>query len=140
MDLALVDGMLDDWHQAASVADGERYFAHFTPQAVFMGTDASERWDVTAFRAYAEPYFSEGNGWTYISVERYISFDASGQVGWFDERLSNEKYGEVRGSGVVVKRADVWKLAYYNMSFPLPNELTVQIVEQIRALDASSGD
>lgn len=39
--------MLDDWHQAAAVADEARYFGHFAPNGVFMSTDATERWDVT---------------------------------------------------------------------------------------------
>ena len=35
--------VLDDWHQAASVADEARYFGHFAPNGIFMGTDATER-------------------------------------------------------------------------------------------------
>ena len=38
--------MLDDFHDAASEADGERYFAHFTSDAVFIGTASEERWDL----------------------------------------------------------------------------------------------
>ena len=36
--------VLDDWHAAAAAADEDRYFAHFAPDAIFLGTDASERW------------------------------------------------------------------------------------------------
>jgi hypothetical protein len=38
-----VAGVLDDWHDAAAKADEPRYFAHFSSDAVFMGTDATER-------------------------------------------------------------------------------------------------
>ena len=36
-----VAAVLDDWHQAASVADEARYFGHFAPNGVFIGTDPS---------------------------------------------------------------------------------------------------
>jgi len=140
MDLALVDGMLDDWHAAASLADGPRYFGHFSEDAVFMGTDVTERWDLGSFKAYAEPHFSQGNGWTYTAVKHNITFDSSGGVAWFDELLESEKYGDVRGTGVLVKRQGEWKIAHYNMSFPLPNELTKSVVEQIRELEAGSSE
>ena len=38
--------------------------------AIFLGTDKTERWTVEEFKAYAEPAFSDGNGWTYEVVER----------------------------------------------------------------------
>src|SRR5580692_1603200 len=50
-----VAAVLDDCHDAAANADEARYFGHFAPEGVFLGTDASERWDVAAFRAYAHP-------------------------------------------------------------------------------------
>src|SRR5271170_7515795 len=36
--------VLDDWHQAAAVSDEARYFGHFAPNGVYMGTDPTERW------------------------------------------------------------------------------------------------
>ena len=45
-----------------AASDEERYFAHFADDAVFMGTDATERWDKAAFRAYAHPHFAKGKG------------------------------------------------------------------------------
>ena len=33
-----ISRVLDDWHAAASAADEQRYFGHFTPDAVFLGT------------------------------------------------------------------------------------------------------
>src|SRR5688572_14940434 len=47
--------VLDDFHAAAAASDLDRYFGHFAARGVFLGTDASERWDVAAFRAYAAP-------------------------------------------------------------------------------------
>ncbi len=41
---APVERTLDAMHAAASVADGEAYFATFTPDARFIGTDAAGLW------------------------------------------------------------------------------------------------
>jgi len=115
---------LDDFHDAASKADGNRYFDHFAEGAIFLGTDAAERWSVEEFKAYANPYFSQGRGWTYVASERHVSVSAGGSTAWFDERLQNEKYGEVRGSGVLVFERERWRIAQYKLAFPVPNELS----------------
>jgi ketosteroid isomerase-like protein len=129
--------LLDDFHQAASVADGERYFGHFTPDAIFLGTDATERWTVGAFRAYAKPYFSQGRGWTYKPVERHVMLSADGSIAWFDEKLKNEKYGLTRGTGVLQKTDAGWKIAHYSLTFLVPNDASEAVVAAIRA-DAES--
>lgn len=127
--------VLDALHRNAAAADGEAYFKLFTPDAVFYGTDASERWSVEEFRAYAEPFFSQGRGWTYAATERHVFIDPSGDTAWFDERLDNEKYGEVRGSGVLREVGGAWFIAQYNLAFPVPNDLAADLVERIRALE-----
>lgn len=124
--------LLDDFHQAASQADGARYFGHFMPDGVFLGTDASERWTVAQFKAYAEPHFSKGRGWTYRSTARHVSVSPDGNTAWFDEMLSNDNYGVTRGSGVLQKIDGTWKIAQYNLSFPVPNGLLKNVVEMIR--------
>jgi len=125
--------VLDALHEAASRADGEHYFALFAPDAVFLGTDATERWSIEQFKAYAAPYFARGQGWTYVPVERHVAVSARGDVAWFDERLTNGKYGEVRGSGVLVRLAEQWRIAQYNLSLPIPNDLAADFVARIRA-------
>jgi hypothetical protein len=113
---------LDDLHEAASLADETRYFAHFAPGAVFLGTDATERWDVSAFRAYAHPRFSQGKGWTYHPLRRAIAFSADGSVAWFDEDLRGERVGPTRGAGVLVHVDGHWLVSLYDLSITVPNE------------------
>ena len=55
-----VAATLDALHDAASKADSKRYFPLFTNDAIYIGTDASERWTLAEFRAFAEPYFAKG--------------------------------------------------------------------------------
>jgi ketosteroid isomerase-like protein len=77
-DATTVAAVLDDFHDAAARADAPRYFAHFAPEGVFIGTDPKERWTADEFRAFAEPYFSQGKGWTYRPTSRHISIAPSG--------------------------------------------------------------
>lgn len=117
-----VAGALDDFHDAAAHADESRYFAHFAPDAVFLGTDATERWDLAAFRAYAHSRFASGKGWVYHPQRRSVSFAKDGTVAWFDEDLMGEKAGPTRGSGVLVSSGGHWLIAQYNLTFTIPNE------------------
>src|SRR5229473_8143847 len=68
-----VASALDDFHAAAAKADEDRYFAHFAPGGVFLGTDATERWEVPAFRAYAHPHFARGKAWSFRAARRAVT-------------------------------------------------------------------
>ena len=45
--------VLDDWHLAAAKANEEAYFGHLSEQSIFLGTDATERWNKKEFREFA---------------------------------------------------------------------------------------
>ncbi len=128
-----VSGVLDALHHNASLADEEPYFALFATNAVFLGTDGTERWTVDEFRGYVHPYFDRGQGWTYTLREgrRKIEFDATGSVAWFDEVLDNDNYGECRGTGVLELVDGQWKIAQYNLTIPIPNALANDVVAMI---------
>ena len=111
---------LDDFHDAAARADEERYFAHFAPDGVFLGTDASERWDVPAFRAYAHPYFARGKAWSFRGLRRRIA--TRGDTAWFEEDLETQNLGPARGSGVLVRQGGRWLIEQYVLSIPIPNQ------------------
>lgn len=124
---------LDALHDAASKAEFDRYFGLYAPDAIFLGTDATERWTREAFMAYAKPYFDQGRGWTYVMIERHISIADGGNTAWFDERLDNASLGETRGSGVLVKADGRWYISQYNLTIPIPNALAGEVVARIRA-------
>lgn len=141
-----IGAALDDFHDAAAKADFDRYFAHFTEKAVFIGTDSTERWTVEEFKKYCEPNFKIGKGWTYTPVVRHIDLSARGDTAWFDELVENTKYGLCRGSGVLTrvttstKGADGknkvesrWKIEQYTLSFTIPNESAESVMKSIRA-------
>jgi ketosteroid isomerase-like protein len=127
-----VNRVLDDWHQAAAVADEARYFGAMSPDFVFLGTDATERWDLAAFREFSHPYFAKGKAWTFVPRDRHVMFSPAGDVAWFDEKLDSASYGECRGTGIARRVAGVWKVAHYNLTIPIPNDLSKSVVEMIR--------
>ena len=126
--------VLDRLHATASAADGAAYFDLFTPDARFIGTDATERWSLEDFRAYAEPHFSAGRGWTYEPTARTVSIAEIDCrcVAWFDEVLESASYGTVRGSGVLRLTDDGWKVSQYVLSFAVPNDDAEAVVDVIR--------
>ena len=130
-----VEAVIDRMHQAASRAHGQDYFNQFTPDARFVGTDPTERWSLTAFRAYAEPYFARGRGWTYVPRERTVTIAPveCRCVAWFDEILDNASYGQVRGSGVLRLTDDGWKIEQYVLSFAVPNDRADAVVAAIKS-------
>src|SRR4051812_22863045 len=111
---------LDDFHDAAARADEQRYFAHFAPEGVFLGTDATERWDASAFRAYAHPYFAKGKAWTFRGLNRRIV--VRGDLAWFEEDLETQNLGPARGSGVLSWHSDRWLIEQYVLSITVPND------------------
>jgi hypothetical protein len=130
---ARVASVLDDWHHAAAAADEPRYFGHFAANGVFMGTDATERWTVTEFRAGAKPYFDRKKAWNFTPRGRHIAFSADGATAWFDEMLDTPNLGVCRGSGVLIRQGEAWKIAQYNLSVPIPNSMVDALVKQIEA-------
>ncbi len=125
--------VLADFHQAASKAERARYFGHLAENAVFLGTDASERWTKVEFEAAYGPYMDSGKGWTFTPVKQYVTLSADGQIAWFDESLDSASYGVCRGSGVLVKQGERWLIAQYNLTIPIPNDLAKEFVARIRA-------
>jgi hypothetical protein len=111
---------LDDFHDAAARADEARYFGHFADGGVFLGTDATERWDVAAFRAYAHPHFAKGKAWSFRGVNRHLT--VRGETAWFEEDLETANLGPARGSGVLTLQGGQWKIEQYVLSITVPNE------------------
>jgi ketosteroid isomerase-like protein len=129
---AAVSQTVDAWHKAAADADEGRYFGLMTADAVFLGTDATERWNAAGFREFAHPYFAKGKAWTFVPHDRHVMISPAGDVAWFDEKLDSASYGDCRGSGVLEKTAGGWRIAHYNLTIPIPNALAKSVVQMIR--------
>ena len=91
-----------------------------------------KRVPIEKFRAYAHRRFDAGTGWTYHVSQRHVFLDGDHNTAWFDEALHNDKYGECRGTGVLVKIDGGWKIAQYNLTIPIPNAIALDVVKMIR--------
>ncbi len=128
--------MLDSFNLAAAKADYNGYFNFYAEDAIFTGTDATERWDKAAFMAWAKPIFDKGRAWDFKAMERNIYFDKTGKLAWFDELL-NTQMKICRGSGVLVKEGDSWKLKQYILSTTIPNDKIDSVISMKARLEDS---
>jgi len=132
-----IEQVLNSFHQAAANAEEKAYFDLLSEDAIFLGTDASERWTKNEFKAFVVPYFSKGQGWLYTPTQRNINLIEKGLVAFFDELLSSESYGTCRGSGVLIKTKQGWRISQYNLSIPMPNGIAKALVKQIKINEKS---
>ncbi|MBT7815523.1 MAG: nuclear transport factor 2 family protein [Polaribacter sp.] len=113
--------IVNSWHKAAAEANFEGYFGLMDSVSVFIGTDASENWNKNKFQAFSKPYFDKGKAWDFETLERNIYVNSSGEFVWFDELLKTWM-GTCRGSGVLEKIENSWKIKHYVLSVSIPNE------------------
>ena len=115
-----INTFMDNWHKAAAVGDDVTFFNSMTEDGVYIGTDASERWDREEMRKWAKPYFDKGSAWSFTAKNRNVSISEDGQMAWADELLDTWM-GDCRSSVVLVKQDDDWKIKYYHLSIAVPN-------------------
>ena len=128
-----INALLDGLHQDAHEGNFQSYFDRYTSDAIFLGTDKTERWSIEEFKAYAKPAFADGNGWSYSVVER--NWEGVGDTRWFDEILFNEKLGHCRGTGVVQLIDGEWKILHYALTMLVPNEIAAEVGAQTQEAD-----
>jgi hypothetical protein len=115
-----VNTLLNNWHKAASEANYQDYFGKMDSLSVFIGTDATENWNKTQFANFSKPYFDKGKAWSFTPLERNIYINETKNFVWFDELL-NTWMGTCRGSGVLGKTQNTWKIKHYVLSVEIPN-------------------
>ena len=120
-----LDVLLNGLHLDAHKGNFESYFDRYSADAVFLGTDKTERWTIEEFKSYAKPAFSDGHGWTYAVIER--NWEGDGNTRWFDEILLNEKLGHCRGTGVVELINGEWKISHYALTMLVPNSIAAKV-------------
>lgn len=116
-----IDKMMNEWHDAASRADEKLFFETMTHDGIYIGTDEGERWTRDEMKEWSKNIFERESAWSFSTINRNVSIDPKETIGWFDELLDTWM-GTCRGSGVVVKTPDGWKIKYYHLSIAVPNE------------------
>jgi hypothetical protein len=123
-----INTTLDSWHKAAANVEFDNYFSYMTSNGVFIGTDATENWQLDAFKAFSKPYFDKGKAWDFKCLQRNIYFDKTQNTAWFDELLDTQMK-ICRGSGVLIKQGNTWKIAHYVLSMTVPNDNLDEVIK-----------
>lgn len=124
----LIDDLLTNWHNAAADVNQEAYFDYIADDGIYIGTDSTEIWTKQEFYDWSLPHFEKNKTWTFKANSRNVYLSDDGQFAWFDE-LVNYGKGTLRGSGVLAKQNDVWKIKHYVLSLPVPNEKFKAVIE-----------
>lgn len=127
MEKQKISQTLDDLNNYAAQADFIKYFDLFADESVFIGTDATEIWTKPEFMKFAKPHFDNGKAWTFKTVKRSITVSKNGKLAWFDEILDTQMK-ICRGSGVLEKIGNRWKIRQYVLSMTVPNEVSRDVV------------
>ena len=130
----IINTLLNDWHKAAAEAKFETYFSYLSTDAIYIGTDATENWNVDQFKAFAKPYFDKGQAWSFTALERNIFFSKDSNLVWFDELLDTQMK-ICRGSGVLKKENGQWKIVHYVLSMTIPNDAIEKVISVKSAFD-----
>jgi hypothetical protein len=126
--------VLNNWHKDAAETNFDSYFNAIADDGVFIGTDATENWNKKEFMAFAKPFFDKGKAWNFSSLERNIYFSEDNETAWFDELL-NTQMKICRGSGVLVRINDDWKIKHYILSMTIPNDKTNEVISIKSAIE-----
>ena len=123
--------LIDKWHKAAADANAVTFFGLMSDDCIYIGTDASERWVKKEFYQFAKPHFDKGEAWEFDPIERNVYFSENGKFAWFEELLDTWM-GVCRGSGVLKKTSDGWKICHYHLSIAVPNDKIDEYLELIK--------
>jgi ketosteroid isomerase-like protein len=121
---------IDDWHLAATRADADKFFGSIAEDGIYIGTADFERWTKPEFQKFAEPYFKKGKAWDFKPYDRDLHVSSDGQYAWFSELLTTWM-GVCRGSGILIKNGDGWKIAQYHLSVTVPNEIIGDFIKLV---------
>lgn len=127
---AAINGLLDAWHRAAATADEEAFFGSMAADGIYLGTDASERWLRDELRSWAKAAFERDTAWAFTPSGRQLYFAQDGQTAWFEEILDTWM-GPCRGSGVLSRTREGWKILHYNLAVLVPNEKIREFIELV---------
>jgi hypothetical protein len=127
-DLGAINQLMDAWHHAAAVADEEKFFGSMTPDGIYLGTDASERWLRDEMKEWSKKYFERESAWAFTAHDRQVYLSQNGQIAWFEELLDTWM-GPCRGSGVLQKTADGWKIRHYNLAVAVANDVVNEYIK-----------
>lgn len=130
----VMDEVIEAWHDAAARGDSAAFFGRMTKEAIYLGTDESERWDRTSMARDLGRYFNGKKAWKFVSYNRhYIALKDRNSI-LFDECLKTWM-GPCKATGLLSREKGSWKIAYYNLSVAVPNDYVKQYTKLLLSGD-----
>jgi hypothetical protein len=129
-DTIVIHRLLDQWHLDAAQAKSTPFFAAMDEHAIYIGTADFERWTKSEFMKFAMPYFARGKAWDFEPYDRRVSVTLDGRYAWFSELLTTWM-GVCRGSGILVKTSNGWRIQQYHLSVTVPNEIIGDFIKLV---------
>jgi len=128
---AHLGSLISRWHRAAATADEDTFFGLMTPDAIYIGTDTTERWERDSLRAWSVSAFERPVAWDFTATQRHITLSSDGNTAWWDEVLTTWM-GPCRATGILVDTPEGWKIRHYQLSVTVPNDLIKPFIELTR--------
>jgi hypothetical protein len=125
-----VNLLVDNWHIAAATADETVFFGSMSDNAIYLGTDETERWTKTEFEEWSKKYFEREKAWNFKPRNRVLYYSADGQTAWFEEKLDTWM-GVCVGSGVLTRSSEGWKISHYHLGVTIPNDLVDKFIKLV---------
>ena len=122
--------LVNNWHHAAAVADEDVFFGSMTKDCIYIGTDISERWLRDELKSWSAKIFERESAWRFKAYDRFVEFDESGKIAWWDEKLETWM-GPCRGSGVAKNINGEWKIIHYHLSVTVPNDNIQEFIKLV---------
>jgi len=112
---------MNNWHKAAATADEAVFFGSMASDGIYIGTDATEKWERDAMREWSKKYFDRDSAWDFETIDRAFYLSDDEETAWFEESLDTWM-GVCRGSGVLELTKDGWKIKHYHLAVAVPND------------------
>ena len=123
-----IQELVNNWHQDAAIADAEKHFGAMADGAIYLGTDATERWTKNEFQEWSKKYFESKKTWDFKTIERHVYFSSDNNTAWWDEKLDTWM-GVCAGAGVAIRTKEGWKISHYQLAIMIPNEKVNAVME-----------
>ena len=122
-DSIAIETLMNLWHQSASKSNASIFFDSLMwPEAIYLGTDISEKWKRDELKYWSASAFEKDTAWDFKVNRRSIyknEFDNN--IIWLEEDLLTWM-GPCRGSAVLIKKNQQWKIMHYNLAVAVSND------------------
>jgi hypothetical protein len=116
----VLNQLMDTWHLAAAKANEKVFFSMMSEDAVYIGTDKTERWLRDELREWSAEAFARESAWNFKAKERNWRINKENQFAICDELLETWM-GPCRSTAVLGWNGKSWQIIHYQLSVTVDN-------------------